>query len=476
MVNTKIILTKQLTSQIRRNASAITTRKSLISSILSQVLLQSLLRQFLDAPHDDVVEICCSFDALITFHRPNEVHAELRRPQLAGQWYSKSPEQWEELSHLHKLIYSHVGRIEETDLGEEVDPCEACRKRGFKCMKYKQDHPEVEKLYKGNVRVGTSCTRCRRYRRTCAPPGYKKPNGSISTPNRPQSNGYPIAPGTGDSGYKAQGADGINTWEDTLLAAASGGSPLTSVASTPEYEQPPPVETLPPPVHQHQPIAPAHHPAPVVVQHHIPHSHSHLHAHPQHRPLPQPGFTPHDLEDVSQHVNKVAFLDKVHMVENELNELRATQADFNKERRHWQDEKRDLQSEIYHLREDQRKTREENWSLQTKIVQLEKDALVGKGVDMDRIMAEAELKVENRQLKARLEALEKEARETKVKMKELKRAKKGLQRKLDGGGNVVAVVPTSSTSNGKAIEVDSSMPSSDPVPQHNARTSNNDVP
>jgi hypothetical protein len=341
---------------------------------------------------------------------PNEVHAELRRPQLPGQWYSKTTEQWEELSHLHKLIYSHVGRIEETDLGEEVDPCEACRKRGFKCMKYKQDHPEVEKLYKGNVRVGTSCTRCRRYRRTCAPPGSKKLNGTVTTPSRPQpmTNGYSAGPGTTHNAYQTQGMperDALDTWENTLLAAASGGSPLTSVASTPaEYADPIP-GSLPPPAHLQ--TLPTHPP---------PHT-DHNNANFEH-------------DDVNNAVAKLTFLSRVQALESELRELRATQSEFNKERRDWNDQKRDLQAEIYHLRDDQRKTREENWALQTKVLQLEKDALAGKGADMERIMAEAELKVENRQLNARVDVLNAQRQEMKEKVKELKKGKKQLKRRV----------------------------------------------
>ena len=372
------------------------------------------------------------------------MHAELRRPQLPGQWYSKTPEQWEELSHLHKLIYSHVGRIEETDLGEEVEPCEACRKRGFKCMKYKQDHPEVEKLYKGNVRVGTSCTRCRRYRRTCALPG-KKPNGT--TPNRPQSmsNGYGGPPGTS---HGLSERDTLDTWENTLLAAASGGSPLTSVASSPAPEYTEPLAPLPPPAHPQQ--------IPQHMERHVP-QHHHNHAPPQ-----QQGITAPDLEEVSMAVNKVAFLDKVKQVEDELNNLRVSQADFNKERRHWHDEKRDLQAEIRHLREEQRASREEKWQLQLKIGQLEKDALTGKSVDMDRIMAEAELKVENRQLNSRVEALNTQHKESKTKLKELKKANKAMKRKLAELGHPTAPNGSGGAGGNNGVADDSSMPQ----PQH----------
>lgn len=336
---------------------------------------------------------------------PNEVHAELRRPQLPGQWYSKTPEQWEELSHLHKLIYSHVGRIEETDLGEEVEPCEACRKRGFKCMKYKQDHPEVEKLYKGNVRVGTSCTRCRRYRRTCAPPG-KKPNGSVTTPNRPHvlTNGYGVGSGAAEGAYKAHGLperDTLDTWENTLLAAASGGSPLTSVASTPADYNELPSAPLPPPAH--------------------PQSHMH------HDRDTIPNY---EHDDASGAVVKLTHLSRLQVLESELRELRAAQSEFNKERRDWHDQRRDMQSEIYHLREEHRKTREENWTLQSKVMQLEKDAAAGRGADMERIMAEAELKVENRQLIARIEVLTAQRKESKTTVKDLKRQKRHLKRKL----------------------------------------------
>ncbi|KIW08463.1 uncharacterized protein PV09_01366 [Verruconis gallopava] len=337
---------------------------------------------------------------------PNEVHAELRRPQLPGQWYSKTPEQWEELSHLHKLIYSHVGRIEETDLGEEVEPCEACRKRGFKCMKYKQDHPEVEKLYKGNVRVGTSCTRCRRYRRTCALPG-KKQNGTATTPSRPQSltNGYNPPPSATSGEYKTQtvsGADGLDTWENTLLAAASGGSPLTSVASSPaEYNDPP--TSLPPTANfqanQNNPSG---------------------------RENAQSNNVDHD--DSNQTVTKNTLLNRIKYLEFEIQELRASQSDFNKER-DWNDQKRDLQAEIYRLREDQRKTREENWALQNKVIQLEKDFMAVRGADIERIMAEAELKVENRQLTARVQALTEQRRAGKAKVKELKKTNRRLRRR-----------------------------------------------
>jgi len=169
-------------------------------------------------------------------------------------------------------------------------------------------------------------------------------------------------------------------------------------------------------------------------------------------------------------VNKTAFLDKVKAVEDELHNLRASHADFNKERRHWQDEKRDLQGEIFHLREEQRKNREENWQLQTKITHLEKDALAGKNVDMDRIMAEAELKVENRQLKSRVENLESEHKESKTKYKALKKENKSMKRRLaelDRGTAPNGSSVGGAGNSGKSGPVDDS---SMPQPQHPPRS------
>jgi hypothetical protein len=242
-----------------------------------------------------------------------------------------------------------------------------------------------------------------------------------------------MPPGTAGSNLE-QDPSGLDTWENTLLAAASGGSPLTSVASSPvEYNEPPP-DPLPPPAH----------PQPVPQHREVRRAPNHHH-HPG-----QPGISAPDLDEVSMAVNKVAFLDKVKAVEDELNNLRATQADFNKERRHWHDQKRDLEAEIFHLREEYRKTRAENSALQSKITLTEKDALAGKGLDMDRIMAEAELKVENRQLTGRVDVLNAEHKELKTKIKALKKDKKILKRRIEekgSGGANNGVVDDSSRPN-----------------------------
>jgi hypothetical protein len=45
------------------------------------------------------------------------IKAGLRRPQASDQWYSKTVDQWGDLSAAQKKKYSHIGRIEETSAG-----------------------------------------------------------------------------------------------------------------------------------------------------------------------------------------------------------------------------------------------------------------------------------------------------------------------------------------------------------------------
>lgn len=270
-------------------------------------------------------------------------------------------------------------------------------------MKYKQDHPDVEKLYKGNVRVGTSCTRCRRYRRTCASTS-KNMNGNMQTPRRPQSmrdditdRGSAIAEDTWKKQPHSLQEQDQEMWDNELLAAVTG-SPALSSDDSPRVAQ-------------------------VAVQ-------------------PRPAHTDLgiDFGDMDTAVAKLTFLTRVQGLESELNELRAERAEFNKDRRDWKAKKRDLVAEIHHLREDKRRAREEHWQLQTKVLNLEKDAMEKQNHDMRHTVLEAELRAENQSLASTIEAMKASKKKSKQKNKELKMqiADLELDRMVDDGEDAEA--------------------------------------
>lgn len=79
------------------------------------------------------------------------------RHRVRGMWWYRGDAKFSQMSRRERIKWSHIGRIMETDFGEEYedkDRCVRCRERGYKCWGYSE---------RAHVRVNNapgSCTRC----------------------------------------------------------------------------------------------------------------------------------------------------------------------------------------------------------------------------------------------------------------------------------------------------------------------------
>jgi hypothetical protein len=98
------------------------------------------------------------------------IKAGLRRPQASDQWYSKTVDQWGDLSAAQKKKYSHIGRIEETSAGvKDQKACAYCTKKRFICRKYRPSVVAAGTLTSGRSQAGDACSRCRMHGQKCVP-------------------------------------------------------------------------------------------------------------------------------------------------------------------------------------------------------------------------------------------------------------------------------------------------------------------
>lgn len=88
------------------------------------------------------------------WHWINGKSKELYERQVKGKWWS--PDQLKvKVKDRH---VSHIGRIMETELGEELfgsSRCDACIRAGFECFRYSKDG--AAQVFK----PGSACARCR---------------------------------------------------------------------------------------------------------------------------------------------------------------------------------------------------------------------------------------------------------------------------------------------------------------------------
>jgi len=79
-------------------------------------------------------------------------------PAITGKWWSHSGEQLGALGSSKRSDVGHIGRIMETELGEEllgVERCAACQEQDQKCWVYSRKGAQQVS------RPGSTCARCR---------------------------------------------------------------------------------------------------------------------------------------------------------------------------------------------------------------------------------------------------------------------------------------------------------------------------
>ncbi|EEH06946.1 conserved hypothetical protein [Histoplasma capsulatum G186AR] len=106
------------------------------------------------------------------------------QPQESGKWWSVSHEEFQCFSPQKQRVWGHIGRIMETELGEQLlgeDRCAACQENGEECWAYSE---------KGRAQIakpGDSCSRCRVAARKggCSISKRKPKDPRTSPPSRP---------------------------------------------------------------------------------------------------------------------------------------------------------------------------------------------------------------------------------------------------------------------------------------------------
>jgi hypothetical protein len=76
------------------------------------------------------------------------------RPQVEGEYWSATPDQWHDKSDHYKRLFTHAGNICETEAGMVApEPCSECKALGHVC--------EVYTIDARHAQFGGTCARCR---------------------------------------------------------------------------------------------------------------------------------------------------------------------------------------------------------------------------------------------------------------------------------------------------------------------------
>lgn len=143
---------------------------------LSRPLAASRAQQFAWSQEADTVRLPWEW-------RPRGRTTEPYAPQLRGKWWSFGEEELAAATPNKQRDYGHIGRIMETELGEQLhgkDRCTACQSHNEECWVYS------EKGSQQVSRPGDACTRCRLVARTggCSLSKRRKRQPPPSPPTR----------------------------------------------------------------------------------------------------------------------------------------------------------------------------------------------------------------------------------------------------------------------------------------------------
>ncbi|KAE8154845.1 hypothetical protein BDV25DRAFT_147091 [Aspergillus avenaceus] len=96
-----------------------------------------------------------------------EKNSQPYTPAIAGKWWSRSEDMLSAMSKNQRSDFSHVGRIMETDLGQQLhgdNRCSLCVEKGVECWVYSDIGAKQIKF------PGSTCARCRllKHRKGCS--------------------------------------------------------------------------------------------------------------------------------------------------------------------------------------------------------------------------------------------------------------------------------------------------------------------